>query len=98
MSVLCQNSGDIGKSTPSALEISLNPQDFPRASPSGNLSGLGKSLGHQGWISQYLRSLDGGRTQSNLKYRIKFSQEIEFSKLSKLFEKFNLLANLSLFG
>ena len=65
MSVLHQNSGVIGKSIPSALEISLDPQDFPRASPSGNLSGLGKSLGHQGWISQYLPCLDGGRTQSN---------------------------------
>ena len=30
---------DRGKS----LEISLDPRDFPRASPSGNLSGLGKS-------------------------------------------------------
>ena len=45
MSVLHQNSGGIGKSIPSALEISLDPRDFPRASPSGNLSGLGKSLG-----------------------------------------------------
>ena len=65
MSVLHQNSGVIGKSIPSALEISLDPQDFPRASPSGNLSGLGKSLGHQGWISQYLPRLDGGRTHYN---------------------------------
>ena len=63
MSVLHQNSGVIGKSIPSVLEISLDPQDFARASPSGNLSGLGKSLGRRGWISQYLPRLDGGRTQ-----------------------------------
>ena len=31
MSVLLQNSGVIGKSIPSALEISLDPQDFHRA-------------------------------------------------------------------
>ena len=55
MSVLHQDSGGIGKSIPSALEISLghgrgkslkislDPRDFPRASPSGNLLGLGKS-------------------------------------------------------
>ena len=57
MSVLHQDSGGIGKSIPSALEIflgrgfctprkisriSLDPRDFPRASPSGNLLGLGK--------------------------------------------------------
>ena len=54
MSVLHQNSGVIGKSIPSALEISLDPQDFPRASPSGNLSGLGKYLGRRGWISHVL--------------------------------------------
>ena len=43
MSTLHQNLGGIGKSIPSALEISLDPRDFPRASPSGNLLGLGKS-------------------------------------------------------
>ena len=48
MSVLHQNSGGIGKSIPSALQISLDPRDFPRASPSGDLSGLGKSLGRRG--------------------------------------------------
>ena len=63
MSVLHQNSGGIGKSIPSALEISLDPRDFPRASPSGNLSGLGKSLGRRGWISQYLPRLGGARIQ-----------------------------------
>ena len=47
MSVLHQNSGVIGKSIPSALEISLDPRDFPRASPSGNLLGLRKSLGRR---------------------------------------------------
>ena len=64
MSVLHQDSGGIGKSIPSALEISLDPRDFPRASPSGNLSGLRKSLGRQGWISQYLPHLGGARIQS----------------------------------
>ena len=39
--------------------ISLDPRDFPRSSPSGNLSGLGKSLGRRGWISQYLPRFDG---------------------------------------
>ena len=33
-----------------------NPQDFPRALPSGNLLALGKSFGRRGWISQYLLS------------------------------------------
>ena len=64
LSVLHQNSGGIGKSIPSALQISLDPRDFPRASPSGNLSGLGKSFGHRGWISQYLPRLGGARIQS----------------------------------
>ena len=43
MSVLHQNSGVIGKSIPSALEISLDPQDFPREIfwVSGNLLGIG---------------------------------------------------------
>ena len=45
-----------------ALEISLDPRDLPRATPSGNLSGLGKSLGRQGWISQYLPRFGGART------------------------------------
>ena len=63
MSVLHQNSGGIGKSIPSALEISLDPWDFPRASPSGNLSGLGKPLWHRWWISQYLPRFDGARIQ-----------------------------------
>ena len=42
----------------------LDPRDFPRASPSGNLSGLGKSLGRRGWISQYLPRFGGARIQS----------------------------------
>ena len=63
LSVLHQNSGGIGKSIPSALQISLDPRDFPRASPSGNLSGLGKSFGRRGWISQYLPRLGGARIQ-----------------------------------
>ena len=42
MSMLHQNSGVIGKSTPSALEIYLHPQDFPREifRVSGNLLGI----------------------------------------------------------
>ena len=62
--MLHQNSGGIGKSIPSALQISLDPRDFPRALPSGNLSGLGKSFGRRGWISQYLPRLGGARIQS----------------------------------
>ena len=65
MSVLHQNSGGIGISIPSALEISLDPRDFPRASPSGNLSGLRKYLGRRGWISQYLSRFGGARIQSD---------------------------------
>ena len=41
-----------------------DPRDFPRALPSGNLSGLGKSFGRRGWISQYLPRLGGARIQS----------------------------------
>ena len=59
MAVVHQNSGVIGKSTP--LLISLDPQDIPRAAPSG----LGKSLGHRGWISQYLPRFDGAWIQCN---------------------------------
>ena len=51
MSAFHQNWGGMRKSIPSALEISLDPRDFPRASPSGNLLGLGKSLGRRGWVS-----------------------------------------------
>ena len=47
----------------SSAELSLNPQDFPRASPSGNLLGLRKSLGRRGWISQYLPCFDGAWIQ-----------------------------------
>ena len=57
MSVLHQNSGGIGKSIPSANKISLDPRNFPWALLSGNLSGLRKSLGRRGWISQYLPRL-----------------------------------------
>ena len=45
------------------INPSLDPRDFPRASPSGNLSGLGKSLGRGGWISQYLPRFGGARIQ-----------------------------------
>ena len=41
----------------------LGPRDFPRALPSGNLSGLGKSLGRRGWIFQYLPRFGGARIQ-----------------------------------
>ena len=54
MAVLHQNSGDIDKSTPFSLQISL-----------GLPSGLGKSLGHRGWISQYLPRFDGAWIQCN---------------------------------
>ena len=40
----------------------LRPRDFPR--PSRFPSGLGKSLGRRGWISQYLPRLGGARIQS----------------------------------
>ena len=56
--------GGIGESIPSDLGISLDPQDFSRASPSGNLLGLRKSLGRRGWISQYLPRFGGARIQS----------------------------------
>ena len=52
VSVLHQNEGD--------------PRHFPRASLSGNLSGLGKSLGRQGWISQYLPSFGAAQIQSQI--------------------------------
>ena len=42
----------------------LRPRDFPRASPSENLLGLGKSLGRRGWIFQYLPRLGGAWIQS----------------------------------
>ena len=43
MPILHQNLGVIGKSIPSALEISLDPRDFPReiSRVSGNLLGVG---------------------------------------------------------
>ena len=31
-----------------------------------HLSGLGKSLGHLGWISQYLTRFDGARIQCSM--------------------------------
>ena len=49
---------------PSALKISLHPQDFPRTLPSGNLLCLGKYLGHLGWIFQYLPCFGGVGIQS----------------------------------
>ena len=78
MDVHCLESGCIGKYIPlgpwdfpragilhpSALEISLGlrPREISRVS--GNLPGLGKSLGRQGWISQYLPRFGGARIQS----------------------------------
>ena len=41
------------------------PRNVSRASPSGNLSGLRKSLGRRGWISQYLPRFGGVRTFSH---------------------------------
>ena len=55
-------------------QISLNSRDFPQASPSGNLLGLGKSFGHRGWISQYLPRLGGARIQSNQNPRCRKSE------------------------
>ena len=46
------------------LEIHpLRPRDFPRPSrfPSGNILGVGKSLKHWGWISQYLPHFGGAQ-------------------------------------
>ena len=59
MAVLHQNSGGIGKSIPSALEISLGlrPREISRVS--GN-------LGRRGWIFQSLPPLGGARIQSAL--------------------------------
>ena len=57
MAILHQNSGELGDQPPlpsrfpSTLEISLRLR-------------LGKSLGHRGWISQYLPRFDGARIQS----------------------------------
>ena len=60
MSVLHQNSGGIGKSIPSALKISLDPRDFPRASPSGNLLVLGKLGGGDGFPNTSLVLVEHG--------------------------------------
>ena len=51
----------IGLYIPSDLKISLGPRDLPRASPSGHLLGLGKSLGRRGckaFSHHYQRSID----------------------------------------
>ena len=50
-----------------AQPVQSRPQDFPRPSrfPSGNLSGLRKSLRRRGWISQYLPRFGGARIQSD---------------------------------
>ena len=63
MAVHCLASGWIGLYIPSNLEISLSPQDVPRASPSGHLSGLGKSLGRRGYTTQYIPPLGSVRIQ-----------------------------------
>ena len=54
MAVHCLESGCIRLYIPSDLEISLGPRDVPRASPSGHLSGLGKSLGRRGCTTHSL--------------------------------------------
>ena len=63
MAVHCLESGYIGLHIPSDLEISLGPRDVPRASPSGHLSGLGKSLGRRGCTTQYIPPLGSVRIQ-----------------------------------
>ena len=63
MAVHCLESGCIGLYIPSDLEISLGPRDVPRASPSGHLSGLGKSLGRQGCTTQCIPPLGSVRIQ-----------------------------------
>ena len=63
MAVHCLESGCIGLYIPSDLEISLGPRDVPRASPSGHLSGLGKSLGRRGCTTQYIPPLGSVRIQ-----------------------------------
>ena len=64
MAVHCLESGCIGLYIPSDLEISLGPRDVPRASPSGHLSGLGKSLGRRGCTTQYIPPLGSVRIHS----------------------------------
>ena len=44
-----------------------NPSPPPLRFPSGNLSGLGKSFGRRGWISQYLPRFGGARIQYVIK-------------------------------
>ena len=61
--VHCREEGCIGLYIPDDLKISLSPRDVPRASPSGHLSGLRKSLGRQGCTSH---SLIIGREVLNL--------------------------------
>ena len=71
MSVVHQDSGGIGKSIPSALEISrgrgfslrLRLREIPWVSWC-KTHGRGKSRGRRGWISQYLPSFGGVRTFS----------------------------------
>ena len=63
MAVHCLESGCIRLYIPSDLEISLGPRDVPRASPSGHLSGLGKSLGRRGCTTQYIPPLGSVRIQ-----------------------------------
>ena len=66
MAVHCLESGCIGLYIPSDLEISLGPRDVPRASPSGHLSGLGKSLGRRGCTTQYIPPFGSVRIQYHL--------------------------------
>ena len=63
MAVHCLELGYIGFYITSDLEISLAPRDVPWASPSGHLSGLGKSLGRQGCTTQYIPPLSSVRIQ-----------------------------------
>ena len=68
MAVHCLESGCIGLHIPSDLEISLGPRDVPRASPSGHLSGLGKSLGRRGCTTQYIPPLGSVRIHYQLPF------------------------------
>ena len=60
VSMLYQEKGGIGKSIPDARKISLDPRDFPRASPSGNLLGLGKLSDGDGFPNTSLVLVEHG--------------------------------------
>ena len=94
MAVHCLELGCIGLYIPSDLEISLGPRDVPRASPSGHLSGLGKSLGRRGCTTQYIPPLGSVRIQY-IRVKNVFDQQ---KKVYNLFEFFLNLFDLLLEG